>query len=103
MASLAADYQKLKSAGAEVLAISVDSPEKSGNLADKLKVPFPILSDPRHKVIDTYGILDPGGEISRAAVFIIDQKGIVRWSYIANDYKVRPLDETLLAELARIE
>ena len=100
---MAGDYQKLKSAGAEVLAISVDSPEKSSNLADKLKLPFPMLSDPRHKVIDSYGILDPGGEISRAAVFILDQKGVVRWSYIADDYKVRPLDETLLAELARIE
>ena len=100
---MASDHQKLKSAGAEVLAISVDSPEKSSNLADKLKLPFPLLSDPRHKVIDTYDILDPGGEISRAAVFILDQKGVVRWAYIADDYKVRPLDETLLAELARIE
>ena len=93
----------MKSAGAEVLAISVDGPEESSQLADKLKVPFPILSDPGHKVIDTYGILDTGGQISKAAVFIIDLKGIVRWSYIADDYKVRPLDETLLAELARIE
>ncbi len=100
---MAADYQKLKSTGAEVLAISVDPPEKSRNLADKLKVPFPLLSDPRHKVIDTYGILDPGGEISRAAVFIVDLKGVVRWSHISDDYKVRPLDETLLAELARIQ
>jgi peroxiredoxin len=100
---LAADYQRVKAAGAEVLAISVDSPEKSSKLAAKLEVPFPMLSDPGHKVIDTYGILDPGGEISRAAVFIVDSKGVVRWSYIADDYKVRPLDETLLAELARIE
>ena len=100
---MAADYQKLKSAGAEVVAISVDGTEKSSKLADTLKVPFPMLSDPRHKVIDTYGLLDPGGEISRAAVFILDRKGVVRWAYVADDYKVRPLDETLLAELARIE
>ena len=100
---MATDYQKFKSAGAAIVAISIDDPEKSAKLADSLKLPFPVLSDPGHKVIDTYGILDAGKEIATAAVFILDRQGVVRWSYIAADYKVRPLDETLLDELARIK
>jgi hypothetical protein len=48
-------------------------------------------------------VLDPGGKISRAAVFVLDRDGIVRWSYIADDYKIRPLDEQLLTELAKIK
>jgi peroxiredoxin Q/BCP len=100
---LAADYDKFKAAAAAVLAISVDPPEKSRELAQKLNVSFPLLSDPEHKVIDRYDVLDPSGKFSIASVFLVDKKGIVRWSYVADDYKVRPLDEVLLAELAKIK
>jgi peroxiredoxin Q/BCP len=98
---LASNYDKYKSAGAEILAISVDPPEKNRALTEKLKLPFPVLADQGHKIIDAYDILDPGGKISRAAVFLLDKKGIVRWVYVADDYKVRPLDETLLGELEK--
>ena len=47
-------------------------------MAEKLNLNFPILSDDGHKIRDTYGILDPGGKISRAAVFLLDKKGIIR-------------------------
>jgi len=100
---LAADYDKFKAAGAEVLAISVDPPEKSRELAQQLKISFPLLSDREHKVIDQYDILDPSGKFSIASVFVVDKKGIVRWSYVADDYKVRPLDEVILAELGKIK
>jgi len=72
-------------------------------MAEKLNLNFPLLTDDGHKIIDTYGILDPSGKISRAAVFLLDKKGIIRWQYIADDYKVRPLDDELLAELAKMK
>lgn len=100
---MASNYDKFKATGAEIFAISVDPPEKSREMAEKLKLTFTVLSDPEHRVIDRYGILDPGGKISIASVFIVDKKGIVRWSYVTDDYKVRPLDETILAELAKIK
>jgi peroxiredoxin len=100
---LATNYEKYKAAGAEVIAISVDSPEKNRKLSEKLKLSFPVLSDNGHKVIDAYSILDPGGEIAKAAVFIVDKKGLVRWLQVADDYKIRPLDDVLLSELAKLE
>ena len=39
-----------------MVAISVDKPEKSRELAASLKIPFPLLSDADHKVIDAYDI-----------------------------------------------
>jgi len=102
LAGLATDAEKFKAAGAEIIAISVDEREKSMELAQKLKLPFVLLSDRDHRVIDSYDVLDPGGKISRAAVFVLDRKGIVRWSYIADDYKIRPLDQVLLEQLAGI-
>jgi thioredoxin-dependent peroxiredoxin len=103
LSSFAANYDKYKAAGTEVIAISVDSPEKNKKLSEKLNLTFPVLSDSGHKIIDAYSILDPGGKISRAAVFILDKKGVVRWLQVSDDYKVRPMDEVLLNELAKIQ
>lgn len=103
MASLAADYDKFKAAGADVLAISVDQPDKSQSMADKLKIPFPLLSDPEHKVIDAYDLFNAQGKIAKPAVFVLDKKAIVRWSFFDEDYKVRPLNEVLLEELKKIK
>lgn len=100
---MATNYDHYKTAGAEVIAITVDSSEKNKKLSEKLNLSFPILTDDGHKIIDAYSVLDTSGKISKAAVFILDKKGIVRWQYIADDYKIRPLDEVLLGELAKIK
>ena len=100
---MATNYDKYKAAGAEVIAITVDSPEKNKKLAEKLNLSFPVLADDGHKVIDAYSVLDSSGKISKAAVFVLDKKGVVRWQYIADDYKIRPLDDVLLGELAKIK
>lgn len=71
-------------------------------MAEKLKLPFPVLSDPEHKVIEAYDVYDPQGKISRAAVFIVDKKGVVRWVNVSEDYKVRPLNAVLLDELKKL-
>jgi peroxiredoxin len=99
---LAADYQKLKDAGADVVAISIDKPEKSRELGDKLKIPYSILSDVEHKAIDAYGLYNSEGKISKPATLVLDSNGIVRWSFFEEDYKVRPLNEVILEELKKI-
>lgn len=86
-----------------MLAISVDPPEQSRKMSEQLKLPFPVLSDLGHKAIDDYAILDKSGKISVAAVFVIDKQGIVRWSYLAEDYKIRPLDEAILEALGKLK
>jgi peroxiredoxin len=72
-------------------------------MADQLKIPFPILSDSEHKTIDAYDLFNPEGKISKPAVFILDRRAIVRWSFFDEDYKVRPLNEVLLEELKKIK
>jgi thioredoxin-dependent peroxiredoxin len=99
---LAADYDKIKAVGAGVVAISVDTPEKSRELSDKLKLPFPILSDIDHKVVDAYDLYNADGKISKPATYVLDSRGIVRWSFFEEDYKVRPLDDVIIEELKKI-
>jgi len=98
---LAADYDKIKAAGGDVVAISVDKIEKSIELSTKLKLPFPILSDVDHKAIDAYDLYNAAGKISKPATYVLDTKGVVRWSFFEEDYKTRPLSEVLLEELRK--
>lgn len=66
---------------------------------------FPLLSDPDHRVIDRYGLLNTEARrpIPHPATLIIDRKGIVRWKFIEVDYKIRPSNEDLLREINKIE
>ena len=81
----------------------MDTPEKSLEMARKLKLPFPVLSDTEHKTIDAYDLYNLEGKISKPATFVLDTKGIVRWLFFEEDYKVRPLEDVLLEELRKVK
>ncbi len=100
-----------KNENVNLLAISVDPPDVSKNFAEKIAsdgkgaVNFPILSDPDHKIIDSYGLRDPAYEgqkvygIPHPAVYVIDKQGKVAWAKIESDYKLRPTNEEIRAAL----
>ena len=79
-----------------MLAISVDPPDKSRDLASKLNLPFQVLSDPEHSVIDSYAVYDAAGKIAAPASFVIDKNQTVRWSYVGKDNTDRPADDDIL-------
>jgi peroxiredoxin len=82
-------YQQIRSAGASVVAVSVDAPDKSEALRAHLSLPFPILCDTEHRVVrdwDVYNSQEKGG-IAKPAVFIINPNHVV--SYAAVDGVVR--------------
>ena len=94
-----------------VLAISVDSPGQSREFAEKIaadgkgNVDYRILSDPRHRVIDAYGIRDPdyNGQkfegIPRPTVYVINKDGRVTWMKVELNYKERPTNSDIRAAL----
>jgi len=84
------------------VAISVDSPEVSRNLAAKAGYTFPILSDPNADVIRRYDLLHQrggpaGSDISRPAEFLVDSSGIVRWTNFTEDIRIRAKADQMLA------
>ena len=91
----------------KLYAISVDAPDVSKNLVKKIAsdgkgaVNFPLLSDPDHKTIDTYGLRDPAykGEkiygIPHPAVYVIDKEGKVAWAKVESDYRERPTNKQI--------
>jgi len=93
---------EFETAGVLPVAISVDTPEVSRDLAHKAAYTFPILSDPDTAVIRRYHLLHTGGgpdghDIARPAEFLVDSSKIVRWSNFTEDIRVRARADEMLA------
>ena len=50
------NFSRITAAGAVVLGVSADSPERHKKFSAKLELPFELLSDEGHKVLEKYGI-----------------------------------------------
>ena len=76
-------YEEFKELGAVVIGISKDSAESHRKFAEKYDLPFILLSDPEHKVIEDYGVWQEKklyGKVSMGVVrstYIIDENGLV--------------------------
>ncbi len=95
------------SAGVRPVAISVDAPEVSRNLANKAGYTFPILSDPDAAVIRRYNILHPAAgpdehDIARPAEFLVDSSKIVQWTNFTEDIRVRARADQMLAAATKL-
>jgi peroxiredoxin len=63
-----------------------------------------LLSDPGHKVIDRYGLLNPQSRgLPHPATFVIDKVGVVRWRIVNVDYRVRPDNDQILKALRSLD
>lgn len=77
------NYSALKAEGYELLGVSEDSSRKQSNFKNKYDLPFPLLADEDHTVINTFGVWGPKKFMGREfdglirTTFVIDEKGIV--------------------------
>ena len=93
----------------EILAVSVDPHDKALLMREKLKdnpgFNFPMLSDADHRVIDRYGLLNDKSQrvIPHPTTLVIDRKGVIRWRFTEVDFRVRPANEDILKQVAKVE
>lgn len=71
--------------GAEVLGISVDGAWCHDAFAQSRHIHFPLLSDfePKGEVARCYGAYRPHDGFCERALFVIDRKGVIAWSYLS--------------------
>ncbi len=76
---------EFKKYNAELLGISVDSAWSHIAYAQSRNLHFPLLSDynPKGKVAIRYGVYLPGDGEAARALFVIDGRGVIRWSYVS--------------------
>jgi len=67
------------------------------------KLNFPLLSDfePKGAVSQLYGAYEAKNGESARALFVIDKKGIIRWSYLSPD-GVNPGADGVLSALEKL-
>lgn len=70
---------------AEILGISVDSKWCHLAFAKGRKIHFPLLADfePKGEVSKKYGVYNEITGQSNRALFVIDEEGIIQWSYLS--------------------
>lgn len=93
----------------ELIALAIDGRELLQKMADKIsadgvKPSFTFVSDPGHRVIDRYGLLNPNGQgWPHPTTYVIDRQGVVRWKFTEVNYKIRPTNQMILDALSNVE
>ena len=78
------NYGLLKKEGFEVLGVSPDSVKSHKKFEAKFDLPFRLIADPDHKILDKYGVWGPKQMFGNKymgvirTTFLIDEKGIIR-------------------------
>ena len=77
--SLRDGFAAIQAAGAVILGVSADSSQSHRAFAEKYHLPFSILADPDHHIIDSFGVKKfPVLGYASRVTFLIDRQGIVR-------------------------
>ncbi len=76
---------EFKKFGAEILGLSVDGAWCHEAFAQRRNIHFPLLADfhPKGEVARMYGAYREEEGVADRALFVIDRKGIVFWSYLS--------------------
>ena len=99
-------YQQIEAQGVKLFAVSVDPPDASEALRQRLHCDFTFLSDPQGGVLDRLNIRHRNGhdghDIAFPAQILVDRDGIVRWTYQSDDLRVRAEPAQIFAAIAAL-
>lgn len=89
-------YDDFKKAGADVVGASTDSEfVHKAWLKELGELKFPLIADTSHEISRKYGILDEGRGLAYRGTFIVDDKGVLRYSVVHDLGVGRSVDETV--------
>ena len=71
-------YAAIQATGAVILGVSADDAKSHKAFAEKYHLPFRLVADADHKIIDTYGVKMPLLSMAKRTTFIIDKDGVIR-------------------------
>jgi len=75
---LKAEYPGIARQDAEVAAISTASVDEAKNLAVDMQLPYKVISDPDHRIIEMYDVYDTENDTAFITLFLVDKAGVVR-------------------------
>ncbi|HEV8354484.1 MAG TPA: peroxiredoxin [bacterium] len=102
------DLSRFNDLGAQVLAISVDSPYAQQAFKEANGLNFPLLSDFTREAVKAFGVEDPNflkgmmaGTAKRSA-FVVDANGTVTYRWVSDNPGVEPNYDEVAAAVKRL-
>jgi alkyl hydroperoxide reductase subunit AhpC len=124
LAQLRHAHDRFQAAGVQVVAVGLGTPVRTREFRASMRLPFPVLCDPRRRVYREYGLMrmrpgdsraldsiarlaiataQHGGALSRdqdmlqlGGVFIVDTAGMLRFTHRARTQYDNPSPDSLL-------
>ena len=101
MVQLQSDLDKIQANGAQLVAISYDSPAILKRFAARKSITYPLLSDTGSKTIDAYGIRNKEATgrtsgIPYPGTYIIGTDGVIRAKLFLEGYEERASTEAIV-------
>lgn len=100
--------QALNSLNAQVVAISVNDPFTNKAFAEANRLQFPMLSDYKRETVGKFNVFHEdfaglkGYTVAKRSVFVLDDRGVVRYRWISEDPGKEPNYDEVKDALARI-
>jgi peroxiredoxin len=117
-----AEFQQ---AGATLMALTPELPDKSLNTLEKNNLEFTVLSDVGNKIGKEYGVVfelisevaslyensfglvenngDSSNELPLAATYVIDQNGIIQYAFLDADYRKRAEPDAIITAIHNLK
>jgi thioredoxin-dependent peroxiredoxin len=89
------NYEAFRDAGAVVIGISADSQQSHQGFAERLHLPFRLLSDTDGTVRERFGVGRTLGIIPGRVTFLIDRNGIIRHAFSSQFRVAKHVEDTL--------
>ena len=122
LAAFQAALPAIRTAGAELVAVSPQTPDQSLTLAEQRELAFPVLSDVGNRVARDYGLVfasseaatgtlrelgvelsafngDDSNTLPAPSTFVVGQDGQIQFASVSGDYRWRVGPEEILAVL----
>jgi peroxiredoxin len=95
---------EFKELGAELVGLSIDHAWCHMAFAKSRNLRFPLLADfhPKGQVAQRYGVYDDSIGMSERALFVLDEDGVISWSYVSA-IGVNPGADGILAALESLQ
>ena len=95
------DLKSIEAAGVQLVGISYDDTKALKTFSDRMKIAFPLLSDPGSQTIDAYHIRNTAARgkaegVPNPGTFILDREGVIRSKLFLDGYRQRHTTEALI-------
>lgn len=100
--SLRDNYEQLLQRGFAVVGVSVQDERSHQKFKEKFQLPFPLIADTDHKLVETFGVWQEKKMAGRTymgtvrTTFVIDEQGVVAEIYGPKQIKVKEHAQQIL-------